>query len=220
MNSRMVVAIAALGALAMGGCAKPKPGDLAKQQDKYTKYRAIHKETMLRPGPKIVTKNIERLEVRYKGKYGFKREYDALVGPNPDEVEAIASYKNPAGRMVAEAGWIYASGECPYVETTLVEATAHGTDVTIIVQIDMDSAGNPIHRVYLLNISGSEWAEVRIPPQSGTWYQWYASAHSSSGGYSYVEVQGVNHTGPSGANTLNPFLSYVVETATLAGVSP
>jgi hypothetical protein len=216
MKSGMVVAIAALGALAMGGCAKPKPGSLYAYQQKNTKYRALHTETMMRPDQKIVTKNIEKVQVRFKDDWGFKRKYDALIGPNPNEVEAVAIYKNPIGRWAAEAGWIYASGECPYVETTLVEATAHGTEVTIIVQIEGTK-----HRVYLLNISGGEWVEFRSPPGVGPWVPWYASEFSSDD-YSYIEVDSAPpHTGPFGANgALTGFVNYVVSMSTLAEVPP
>jgi hypothetical protein len=206
---------------------------------KNNRYRAIRLETMLRPGPKIETKHIERLEVRFKKRNGSKGKFDVLMGPYPfndPSAEAKAKYKNPIGRMVCEAGWIYASGECPYVETNLVEATAHGT--TIIVQIDSTTPGTTIHRVYLLNASGQEKVKVTprnepgVPPPPPP-ISWNASDYPDDD--SYLDVYpGIPATpgnpgtpitvsGPYALPSGNPnfgFVEYVVDQAELAEISP
>ena len=213
MKSRLIVATAVLGGLGTGaGC----QGDYLTGN---TKYRAIRMDTLLRKEENIGSKHIERLEVRYKNKYGGKRKYDVLIGPYPYTgavSPAEAWYNNPVGRIVSGAGWVYAYGECPYVETTLVEATAHGSNAAIISQID-----GAKHRIFLLNVSGSEVATVT--PVGGNPFSWNASAFP--GDDSFVVAQpGQPLAGPYGVNgagnAIIEFVDYVVEQATAAEVPP
>lgn len=212
MKSRMVAVTLLLGSLGMCGCFSE---DYLTGN---TKYRAIRMDTLLRKEENIGSKHIERLEVRYKNKYGGKRKFDALIGPYPYTgavSPAEAWYNNPVGRIVSGAGWVYAYGECPYVETTLVEATAHGSNAAIISQID-----GAKHRIYLLNITGHEVAtvtKVGFAPVS-----WNASQFT---GHSYVEAQAVGDLSPpapvsGGGVDIIEFVQYVIDQAEAAEVPP
>lgn len=128
--------------------------------------RAILLETVVRPNQELRSKNFQRLQVRFH-QTGRSLFYDVLIGPYPYNVtppavvpDAVAKYVNAIPRFILMDGWICMAGECPYVEAELVDATAHGSNATIVTQVD-----GTIERVFLLRRTGNEWATVTLKGQ-------------------------------------------------------
>ncbi|HKQ49587.1 MAG TPA: hypothetical protein VJZ71_16055 [Phycisphaerae bacterium] len=164
MSGRNATLALTLGMLGMVGCLggfpPPPPGIK-------TSPRAILTGVIVRPHQEIKSNYFHR----YKVKFNLDKvpsEFDALIGPYPYNVsplpDFVAQYRNPIPRIYIASGYVYEAGECPSAETDLVDATAHGSNATMITQVD-----GAIHRVFLVRkITGTEQATVTLKGVSPT----------------------------------------------------
>lgn len=167
MKGRLIVKLLILGAVGWG-CNKT-PGEHALVDRKGP--RAIVTDVMLLPKEMLVSKNFQRVQVFKEASYDLA--FDSLIGPHPYTGSSIpdarAWFEHSEPRIHLEAGWVYAAGDCPYVEGGLVDATAHGSRATIIVWIN-ESNGDVY--TFLLNKTGSEWAKVSLRSDPSKNKQW------------------------------------------------
>ncbi len=133
--------------------------------------RAIVTDVMLRPMEKLESTNFQRVQVFKTASRDLA--FDALIGPHPyvgDPVPpAKAKFLHSEPRVALEAGWVYAAGDCPYVEGGLVDATAGGSRATMIVWIN--EVNNDVY-LFLLKKTGTEWAKVTLRSDPSKFKQW------------------------------------------------
>lgn len=163
MSSRNPILAITLGTLGMSGCLggfpAPPPGIK-------TSPRAILTGVIVRPHQEIKSSYFHRYKVKFNLDK-VPKEFDALIGPYPYNVsplpDFVAQYRNPIPRIYLASGYVYEAGECPSAETDLVDATAHGTNATMITQVD-----GTTHRVFLIRKTGTEQATVTLKGVSPT----------------------------------------------------
>ncbi|MFO0838895.1 MAG: hypothetical protein U1D55_10240 [Phycisphaerae bacterium] len=156
----------------------PWPGDSKHGHD----GRAILVDVRLRPEEWRYFRDIYQFRVDFEG--SPTEFYGVLVGPNPQDYDAAASFSDPSNPHFALLrGWSYLSGHWPRVRTTRVISGVLGRGGLFVQPMQTNSNGVSVDRVFFVFADSGVRAFVQPLIGSG-------SIHYFSKPGMYVEVDG------------------------------
>lgn len=154
MGRMLVGMLVVVGALA-AGCTQQVMSDSAPAD--FTGWRRVAYTTVAANAPMTTTK-VRWLHARGTPYGGAKANYYAVFGPYPAGQSAKATPHSSQPYLYLEKGWAYLIGRWPIIVTKQVIGVGEGT--TILCWITYATDGTEIHRMFLLQPTGTQKCKV------------------------------------------------------------